>query len=118
MPPAQIATQVQQYFAATTFAWLHKTEVKGGFLNFFIAPEHMAALTLPAIISGEYFKDVKVATAQTIMVEFSQPNTHKIFHVGHTRQRLSRRCTRPHVALSRSSGHHRQLYRRRRRTHR
>ena len=85
MPPAQIAARVQQYFDAATLAWLHKTEVKGGFLNFFIAPAHIAALTLPAIASGEYFQNVQVTTAQTIMVEFSQPNTHKVFHVGHTR---------------------------------
>ena len=83
--PAQVATQLQQYFAAAELTWLQQTEVKGGFLNFFITPNHLATLTLPAILRGDYFAGTKVATPQTIMVEFSQPNTHKIFHVGHTR---------------------------------
>ena len=83
--PAQIAAQLARHFVPADLTWLHKTEVKGGFLNFFIDPLHLAELTLPSILRGDYFDDAQVTTAQTIMVEFSQPNTHKIFHVGHTR---------------------------------
>lgn len=83
--PAQIAVRVGQCLVPEELAWLHKTEVKGGFLNFFIDPTYLAELTLPKILSRDYFEGAKVATAQTIMVEFSQPNTHKTFHVGHTR---------------------------------
>ena len=83
--PAQIAVSLEQHFVPAELAWLHKTEVKGGFLNFFIDATHLAQLTLPKIMCGDYFDGLKVAAVQTIMVEFSQPNTHKIFHVGHTR---------------------------------
>ncbi len=83
--PAQIAASLAQHFVSAKLPWLHKTEVKGGFLNFFIDPTHLAALTLPQILRGDYFAGTKVAAVQTIMIEFSQPNTHKIFHVGHTR---------------------------------
>ena len=83
--PAQIAAHLAQHFVPAELTWLHKTEVKGGFLNFFIDPTHLADLTLPKILRGDYFTSAKVVATQTIMVEFSQPNTHKIFHVGHTR---------------------------------
>ena len=83
--PAQIATRLAQHFVPDDLPWLYKTEVKGGFLNFFIDPLHLADLTLPKILQGDYFTDARVTTPQTLMVEFSQPNTHKIFHVGHTR---------------------------------
>lgn len=83
--PAQIAARVAQHCLAAELSWLHKTEVKGGFLNFFIDPTYLATSTLPKILGDAYFEEAQVNTAQTIMVEFSQPNTHKIFHVGHTR---------------------------------
>ncbi len=83
--PAQIAASIARHVVPAQLAWLHRTEVKGGYLNFFIDPTHFAELTLPPILRGDYFAAAKVAAVQTIMVEFSQPNTHKIFHVGHTR---------------------------------
>ena len=81
--PADIATSLQKHFTAGNFIWLQKTEVKGGFINFFLAPLALAQSTLTAIVRGEFA--LQTDTPQTIMVEFSQPNTHKIFHVGHIR---------------------------------
>ena len=60
-------------------------EAAGPYLNFRVDMTEMARRTLPAILSGAYFQ-VKVGQARAkVMVEYSQPNTHKAFHVGHMR---------------------------------
>ena len=48
----------------------------------------LAKELVPKIISKEYFSSQKKATKDNkakVMVEYSQPNTHKEFHVGHGR---------------------------------
>ena len=74
-------------------------EAAGPYLNFRVAGEAMAALTIPAILSGAYFTENRAGGAGggkdrgkdgakeggKVMVEYSQPNTHKAFHVGHMR---------------------------------
>ena len=62
----------------------------GPYVNFRVSLPLMASLTLPQMASGEYFKSNEKRTLQAglqsrIMIEFSQPNTHKGFHVGHMR---------------------------------
>ncbi|NVB39257.1 arginine--tRNA ligase [Pseudenhygromyxa sp. WMMC2535] len=59
----------------------------GPFLNFRLRPHVLGALLLPAWARGERpnFSATPVHTDQKIMVEYSQPNTHKAFHVGHMR---------------------------------
>lgn len=41
--------------------------------------------TIDDILSGTYFKRCLIKKPSKIMIEFSQPNTHKILHVGHLR---------------------------------
>ena len=73
-------------------------EAAGPYLNFRVDVARMAGLCLPAILDGSYFaKHRAAATSETgsetgaggggkkVMVEYSQPNTHKGFHVGHLR---------------------------------
>jgi len=58
----------------------------GPYLNFFIDPTKLAALTLSQIAKqkGKFGSGKK--KAERVMVEgFGQPNTHKAFHVGHLR---------------------------------
>ena len=67
----------------------------GAYLNFRVDVAQMAGLTLPAILAGSYFEEHRAAAQsktgagarkrQKVMVEYSQPNTHKAFHVGHLR---------------------------------
>jgi arginyl-tRNA synthetase len=56
----------------------------GPYLNFTDNKSQMAGKVVPAIISGEFLKR-RASTGQKTMIEYSQPNTHKAFHVGHTR---------------------------------
>ncbi|MFH1211646.1 MAG: arginine--tRNA ligase, partial [Candidatus Woesearchaeota archaeon] len=62
-----------------------KIESKGPYLNFFIAKGDFAESVLKSIFSqkGDYGKGPK--KTDRVMVEYSQPNTHKAFHVGHLR---------------------------------
>ncbi len=61
-----------------------KKEVIKGYLNIYFDSSEYAKHIVQNIISeGNSFG--KGTANQTIMVEFSQPNTHKAFHVGHLR---------------------------------
>jgi arginyl-tRNA synthetase len=63
---------------------ISNTEAKAGYLNFFIDKKFFADVVLKRILKEkEKYGAGKIG--QKIMVEFSQPNTHKAFHVGHIR---------------------------------
>ncbi|MCH9047130.1 MAG: arginine--tRNA ligase [SAR324 cluster bacterium] len=64
---------------------LTEVEAAGPYLNFRVAMDVMAGRTLPAILGGTYFEENRLAGRPKVMVEYSQPNTHKAFHVGHMR---------------------------------
>lgn len=57
----------------------------GPYVNFQISVTLMASRTLPAIFKGAYFQENQSRGVARVMIEFSQPNTHKGFHVGHLR---------------------------------
>ncbi|MCD6118692.1 arginine--tRNA ligase [bacterium] len=72
---------------------LKNIEAEGGYLNFYFETAEVARAVLSAILP---FRDESVrahmsgfgsgaAKTEKVMVEYSQPNTHKPFHVGHTR---------------------------------
>ncbi len=56
----------------------------GPYLNFSVNKSALASGLLPSILSGEYLAR-RDAREDKVMIEYSQPNTHKAFHVGHTR---------------------------------
>jgi len=62
-------------------------EAAGPYLNFRADAGQMARLTLPSILDGSYFQQNRAPAggSRKVMVEYSQPNTHKAFHVGHMR---------------------------------
>ena len=62
-------------------------DAAGPYLNFRVNIARMAGLTIPAILDGSYFQANRDAAGELgqVMVEYSQPNTHKAFHVGHLR---------------------------------
>lgn len=66
---------------------IRKVEIKGPYLNFFINSVELAKGILNDIFlkKGKYGKDIKKKKNGKVMVEYSQANTHKSFHVGHLR---------------------------------
>lgn len=86
--PNELANTLKSQLELTQSEWVTKLELKGAFLNIFINQQTLAKKLIPAILSGENFsalsensENKKIRT----MIEFSQPNTHKEFHVGHGR---------------------------------
>ncbi|MEI6058198.1 MAG: arginine--tRNA ligase [archaeon] len=57
-------------------------DAKGGYVNFFVDKKLIAEGVLKNLDS---ILSERKKTGKKIMVEFSQPNTHKAFHVGHIR---------------------------------
>ena len=57
----------------------------GPYVNFDVSMSLMASYTLPQIVNGRYFEENQSGEQARVMIEFSQPNTHKGFHVGHMR---------------------------------
>lgn len=57
----------------------------GPYLNFRVSAEAMARSTITEIQEGSYFRQFRQEAPPKVMVEYSQPNTHKGFHVGHMR---------------------------------
>tara|TARA_B100001248_G_scaffold262728_1_gene261751 strand:+ start:23781 stop:25883 length:2103 start_codon:yes stop_codon:yes gene_type:complete len=65
-------------------AFISQVQATGPYLNFYLNKASLAADLIPKILSGQYLS-ARPSTKVRTMIEFSQPNTHKGFHVGHTR---------------------------------
>lgn len=69
--------------------YLSKTEVAGGgFINFYLTKEALMS-NIHLVCNYSYMVDPqlidKKEVTQKIFMEYAQPNTHKAFHIGHTR---------------------------------
>ncbi len=80
--PAQIAQQLAA--AWPTDPLLEKVQNAGPYLNFTITSACLGELVVEGILKGDFLQGHFVSP-QKIMVEYSQPNTHKVLHVGHMR---------------------------------
>ena len=102
--PKQIAEELQnllvqedpqeQAFDAQKRLPFSRIQAFGPYLNFFLHAEILARELLPSIFNNPFSKglislgrgkDRSEKNRQKVMIEFSQPNTHKGFHVGHLR---------------------------------
>ncbi len=68
---------------ATRGPLIAKATAAGPYLNLELHPHETARILLSAWARGE--RPEYPTTNQKVMVEYSQPNTHKAFHVGHMR---------------------------------
>ena len=64
--------------------WLAEVSAAGPYINFKLSRNEQAQKLLPKILDGTYLERL-LHKDEKVMVEYSQPNTHKAFHVGHTR---------------------------------
>lgn len=62
-----------------------RAEVKGPYLNIFINKETLIKETITAILKEDQSYGATTKKGEKVMIEYSQPNTHKAFHVGHLR---------------------------------
>ncbi len=66
-------------------SFLEKVEVVGPYVNFFVNRNMLAKNVLSEIIKEKNKYGSKSRKKERVMVEFSQANTHKAFHIGHVR---------------------------------
>jgi arginyl-tRNA synthetase len=66
-------------------AGFEMVEPINGYLNFYFDSNEYACRVIDRILSLSEKYGKGASTTKTIMVEYSQPNTHKAFHVGHLR---------------------------------
>ena len=82
--PAQIAQDLASSF--TLPKELEKIEARGPYLNFFVNRSLLAQQTIKEILKQkEKYGSQKKKNSEHVMIEFSQANTHKAFHIGHVR---------------------------------
>ncbi len=81
--PPKIAAEL----AAAMSAGGPIAEVKalGPYVNFFADPAAMLAGLHDGLADGSFVGACRSEAPKRVMIEFSQPNTHKVFHVGHLR---------------------------------
>jgi len=85
--PVEISQVLKEALDSDTNTWIAKAVCAGPFLNFFIDKTEMARWLLPKIQGKSYFKLLENVKDdrdfKKVMIEYSQPNTHKEFHIGH-----------------------------------
>ena len=87
LPPPKIATHLADGLKDDASGWVDRAVVLNAFLNVYVNPARIAAAIVPLALDGKLFKDpiAPMKSRDRVMVEYSQPNTHKEFHVGHMR---------------------------------
>lgn len=86
--PNEIAAQIKNILDVEKNIWINHIVLKGAFLNIFTNQTEVAKTLLPQLLNGHGFNILKSNLEHNktkVMIEFSQPNTHKEFHVGHGR---------------------------------
>ena len=83
MAPPLIAKTIQENLAESPD--VQETKLASPYLNFVLKREALAKNIVGEINTGDFFKKDLTKDTPKTMVEYSQPNTHKIIHVGHMR---------------------------------
>jgi len=79
----EIALQVADHLAIPD--GFSRVEAINGYLNLYYETERYAQHVVASVLQEKESFGRSVPNNQQVMVEFSQPNTHKAFHVGHLR---------------------------------
>ncbi len=82
----ELATQLAEFIG--TFAGFEKVEAVKGYLNLYFSQSEYAQRVLEEVLVKKEKFGRSDRKNERVMVEFSQPNTHKAFHVGHLRSAI------------------------------
>lgn len=101
--PADLAVEIIEKMGAIKDIF-NKIENSGPYINFFINTNKLAKLTVDFIEKTQaLYGRCDIGNNKKIMLEFSQPNTHKEFHIGHSRGTLLGQSL---VNILKASGYH------------
>ncbi|MEY4064442.1 MAG: arginine--tRNA ligase [Pseudomonadota bacterium] len=85
--PPLIAQELAARILLKERNFIEKIDSVQGYLNFHQAPAQVGKALFDRISSSSFFNGEKIPAAQRekVVIEYSQPNTHKAMHVGHLR---------------------------------
>lgn len=84
MKPRDLAERIVSEIGARKMKEIEKVEVAGaGFINFFLSKEFFVEKVGEAIEKGDEFGANQSLKGQKIMIEYTDPNPFKEFHIGH-----------------------------------
>jgi len=81
--PIQIAKDIAENIVLPE--GVARAETSGGYINFFFDRNYFSKKTVKIIIDEGNLYGKGEKKKEKVMVEYSQPNTHKSFHIGHLR---------------------------------
>ena len=82
--PKDIALEIREEIGS--LKGFKDIQTQGSYINFFLDRKKLSGNLISEILSKkDDFGKQNIGKGKTIMVEFSQANTHKAFHVGHIR---------------------------------
>ncbi len=81
--PFEIAENISENISLPN--GVEKIEISGGYINFFFDRKFFSNATIEKIVSEYELYGKGNKKNEKVMVEYSQPNTHKSFHIGHLR---------------------------------
>ncbi len=82
--PLLIAQEVAEKARKNLTKEISGVEIKSAYVNFFVDKRFLAKKVLKEAVKKSYGSSER-GKEKKILIEFSQPNTHKAFHVGHIR---------------------------------
>ena len=83
--PQLIASDLAKKIKLPKSSLIKKTQATGPYVNFFFDPKALAKCTLARVLKQKARYGAGPRKRKKVMIEFSNPNTHKAFHVGHLR---------------------------------
>ncbi len=87
--PSQVALEIREKIRGVPVTDLDDIQTSGPYVNFFINRKSLAGKVIWEVTTKkEKFGETDLGRKEKIMIEFSQPNTHKAFHIGHIRGTL------------------------------
>lgn len=82
--PGELAEQIVSKIDETKPEWLDKTAVAGpGFINFYLSADFLTDSLTEVIERGESYGQGEHAKGMKTLVEYTDPNPFKEFHIGH-----------------------------------
>src|SRR3989344_2443957 len=82
--PKEVAEEIKKALGNLVSKWIEKIEVAGpGFLNFWITQSAIIKNLQRAIKEGKNFGKNNLLEGKKIIVEYTDPNPAKEFHIGH-----------------------------------
>lgn len=84
IPPKELAEKIKNTLEVASISHVSKIEVAGpGFVNIFFTPEYWSGVVEKILEKGVEFGHETHVSGQRMIIEYTQPNPFKEFHIGH-----------------------------------